>query len=446
MVAPGWQRAVVLLAAPLLLVGALELAALVLEGGASRDRMRASLQQLSRSLDPITDQLPCPWSDPHVIYVRAPAVGQDQGPFKAMGRLLTPHFRKPRQVPMRHAAVSAAHRPLFVVGGSAAFGYPYALEQSLAARLQAALGSSYRVINAAQPGWTSGQQVELVRRLARFSPHAVVLFLGNNEWIHWNPPHLKPAQQRALGALRLSSRSRLLSWMAYSLSHHHWVRPGAAGRGPARENPQDRLDLFSAGRWLEDKQRFLQNLEQNLDTMIMLARAAGARVYVLTMPFNYRLDPQFKRPQPFTLVPGRRSQLRGSTREVTRLLQRGQHHLALDAADRALTLDGRAPLLHHLRGEIFARMGRFAESEQAYALAREHTVGNLGSMLSVNRSIRRVARAAGATLVDVRKLFDEHQHALGRYFNQDLIHDECHPTPAGHELVARTLAREILGR
>ena len=57
---------------------------------------------------------------------------------------------------------------------------------------------------------------------------------------------------------------------------------------------------------------------------------------------------------------------------------------------------------------------------------------------------REVAERTGATLVDVRQLFDEYGHARQRYFNIDLIHDDCHPTPLGHQLIAETLAKLIL--
>ncbi len=433
-------RLALALTALALAAGGLELAGWAVDGGVSRDRVRAALVQVSRSRDPISDQIPCPWSDPHSVYVRAPETGPDMGPFMAMGKAIAPGFRKPRQVPLRPDQAPAKRRLVFVVGGSAAFGFPYPAEQSLAARLQTLLGPAYRVINAAQPGWTSGQLVQLLRRLGRFSPHAVVLFLGNNEWIYWNPEPLTPAQRRALTAWRLAAHSHLLSRVLYSLNLNHWA---PAGDPALRNDPQDRKDLFDAAAWLTTRERFLANLQQNLGAMIRLASTDRRRVLLLTMPFNYRLHPKYKRPQPYSLAPGRRAELRRRTGEVTRLLERGRHAKALAAADRALALEPRAPLLHHLRGELFNRMARFPESERAFALAREHTVGNLGSVLSVNRTIREAARQGGATLVDVKKLFDEHEHAGGRYFNQSLIHDECHPTAAGHGLMAEAVARVL---
>jgi hypothetical protein len=84
--------------------------------------------------------------------------------------------------------------------------------------------------------------------------------------------------------------------------------------------------------------------------------------------------------------------------------------------------------------------GRSAEAEQAFALSREDMIGNLGSRLSVNDVIRRVASTTSAQLLDVERIFEESEHARGHYFNEDLIHDDCHPTPLGHRLIADALA------
>jgi hypothetical protein len=83
------------------------------------------------------------------------------------------------------------------------------------------------------------------------------------------------------------------------------------------------------------------------------------------------------------------------------------------------------------------------EAESAFARCREQMVGHLGGRLSVNRVIRSVARETGCDLLDARKLFDRKQAALDGFFNRDLIHDDCHPTPLGHHLLAVAL-REVL--
>ena len=80
------------------------------------------------------------------------------------------------------------------------------------------------------------------------------------------------------------------------------------------------------------------------------------------------------------------------------------------------------------------------QAELVYAESRERTIGNLGSRLSTNRIIREVAEAAGVPVIDVQALFQQYGARRQRYYNVDLIHDDCHPTPLGHQLIAEALA------
>ena len=97
--------------------------------------------------------------------------------------------------------------------------------------------------------------------------------------------------------------------------------------------------------------------------------------------------------------------------------------------------------------DVKARYGRRCtpvEAEAAYARSREAMIGNLGSRLSINRVVREVAAEQEADLVDLRKIFDDYQHRRQRHFNTELIHDDCHPTPLGHALIAQHL-EQLLG-
>ena len=67
-------------------------------------------------------------------------------------------------------------------------------------------------------------------------------------------------------------------------------------------------------------------------------------------------------------------------------------------------------------------------------------MGNLGSRLSINRIITEVARKSDTPLIDVQAVFQQYGALRERYYNVDLIHDDCHPTPLGHQLIAESLA------
>jgi len=54
--------------------------------------------------------------------------------------------------------------------------------------------------------------------------------------------------------------------------------------------------------------------------------------------------------------------------------------------------------------------------------------------------------ATGTELIDLPPLFDRYEHNLGHYFNDDLIMDDCHPTPLGHRLIAEALLARLASR
>ena len=103
------------------------------------------------------------------------------------------------------------------------------------------------------------------------------------------------------------------------------------------------------------------------------------------------------------------------------LLAAGRLDRRLAAADRAVaTLD-------------------LTEAERAYAESRERMMGNLGSRLSTNRIIRDLAKENNVPMIDVQELFQQYGTSRQRYYNIDLIHDDCHPTPLGHQLISEVL-------
>lgn len=351
--------------------------------------------------------------------------------------------------------VDPGEKRVFIVGGSAAYGFPYRYEDTFAAVLQRELARrGYRVVNAARVGATSGELVPVVRRIVdHYDPHTLIIFTGNNEWIHWSPCGQVWISKRSRAVLRTASGSRAVAAIALAtLKLSGRLRRTAHGEDAfishreltgisyALQHPSD-LRQFDPRQWAETKKNFLDTFEGNVAEMIRHARGARVRVIVLTLPFNYKLSPVWKHPQPHSHDREHEQRASKAIKDGVHMLQTGRAEDALREADAALRLDSTSAVLHYLKGQSLESLERFAEAEDAYAQCREHMIGNLGSPLSINDRIRKAAAATGARLIDVRKLFDEHEHAEGRHFNEDLIHDDCHPTPVGHQIIAQAVLR-----
>lgn len=217
------------------------------------------------------------------------------------------------------------------------------------------------------------------------------------------------------------------------------------GYRAAVKHPLERYSSMEAHRWPDTKRRYLARLETSLRAMVRHAGARRVRVVLMTLPFNYRLSPAFKHPQPQSFNPRHRTAVRAKLREAIQLIDvEDDCPGALKVLGEALRLDPLPALLSYLKGFCLERLGRHAEAERGYAQSRENMIGNLGSVLSVNRIITRVAREERAELLDIKRIFDQYEHKKGVYYNHDLIHDDCHPNPEGHSLIARNLAKVIL--
>ena len=349
--------------------------------------------------------------------------------------------------------VRAGEKRVFVIGGSAAFGFPYPYEDTFAAMLEEQLGTPWRVLNASRVGRTSGQLVRTAERIVEsYAPDALVIYSGNNEWIRWIPSQQPRVSQTRIRAVRPLLHSRALSAVLYWTLKRASQRTGdptafrihqeIAGVTYALRFPAD-AQSFDPEQWRTTRRDYLDAFEANLLRMIEPAQAEGVRVILMTVPFNYKLSPAWKHPQPQFFVAEHAEATREAIREAASFLEQRRSRDALRVTEAALERDAGPAVLHHLKAMSLEALERLDEAEAAYALSREAMIGNLGSRLSINESIEKVARESGVELLDLAALFDREQHALGGRFNEDLIHDDCHPTPLGNRLIAAALYQRL---
>lgn len=374
------------------------------------------------------------------------------------------------------SVLSDDQQRVFIIGGSASYGFPYRYGDTFAGQLQQRLGHrDYRVLNASRVGWTSGELAPLVDQAVRFyRPQVIVLFTGNNEWFHWRPvdtqqpagqqaPRREKMSQASVDTLKFLAHSRCLSAIEHVLVKWHVSRQQARQDESRQQESRDRFEAhheltgvrysvempldpgqYDPAQWEATRQRYLDTLEANLERMIRTAQQQDVRVLLLNVPFKYRLSPAWKHRQPMSFDPAEQQAVQRSVQKTLAELDQEKYEAALEEVESALTRDPLPAVLHYLKGECLVGLERPVEAEAAFAQSRECMIGNLGSRLSVNRVIDRVAERTGATLVDVREMFDAYGHARQRYFNIDLIHDDCHPTPLGHQLIAEKLVPLIL--
>ncbi len=346
---------------------------------------------------------------------------------------------------------TSAGRRVFIVGGSAAFGFPYRYTDTFASKLDQRFDDqALEVINAAQCSRASGGLVHLVESIVHaHQPDAIILFSGNNEWIRWWPVAQYWTDHHNLTLQRTLATSRALAWLQFqAFLQSASIEINERDLTGTDYDIENSMEVASRGKfdpqqWEATKEEFLQNFSDNLTAMVACAKKGKVAVILMTIPFKYRLAPDWKYPQPLWSVPETKQDVLSWFQQAADAYEAENFDQSIELLDQALALDDKSPVLHYLRAECLRAQGQHRAAESAYAMCREHVVGNLGSVLSINQCIRTIATEQEVGLLDVVQLFDQYQLDQGGHYNDALIHDDCHPTPLGHEIIADQLGKML---
>jgi tetratricopeptide (TPR) repeat protein len=297
----------------------------------------------------------------------------------------------------------AARKPegqlrIFVQGESSAAGFPYGRWASPAALLQQRLQRAYpdrevEVVNTAMAAVTSYVLLDFADEIIAQRPDAVVIYTGHNEYLGIG----------GVGSSLVGSRSPALSRGILQLRRLHLYR--ALERAVAPMLGPDQDPLANPGGTLMarvakersiplDSPLFRQGEAQfrgNLDRLLAKYQAAGVPVFIGTLASNLRDQP------PFVNDPAA-----GADSAQARF----------DAA------------------REFDRAGRTADALREYVAAKDRDALRFRAPESFDAVIRDVAKARGATVVDVRGALAA--AARDGIVGADLMLEHVHPNVEGY--------------
>lgn len=336
---------------------------------------------------------------------------------------------------------------IFIVGGSAAWGDGVEYAQTFAGLLAERLdGANVTVFNAARNGQDSqGVARTAARILACHAPNLLVVMTGNNEWLNWRPRPEVPLRQRLHQTLGKSQLYRLL--ILGVRKTRQWRKNRAADRGElAGFNENRGCETFRslrepAGfdpqRWRVDRGDTLKAFRHNLEQIIALAKENRVPVLLVTMPVRTRLCPAYFVEQPHASFCPENRRLAGGMAA----LREGAAGQALQSLAALAEACPETALPPYFAGRAAEALGDRRLAAAFYRRAREATVGNLGSMASINLVVRQTAEETGTALVDADELF---RRAYRDPLESDrLFLDFCHIGAEGHRMLAEALWSEI---
>jgi len=334
---------------------------------------------------------------------------------------------------------------IFIIGGSSAQGFPWGGASAFTRLLGEALQASWpdrtiEAINAAAMSYGSHRLRILAPELVEYRPDVLVVYGGHNEFVERRFYSDFIERSGQLDFFRgLLYRSRLYSAMA-----------GLYERSVSDETPQE-ADSWTAGELLgldvrreysedvaeAERRDVREHFRDNLRAIVGIARAAGTRVVLCTVPSNLRDWPPNQSLFDPSLDFEQRQAVLGLLAEARSARERGDATTALTSLERATEISPGYAEIYFLRGKALEDLGRWEEARRAYVRARDLDAQPGRASSELNETIRRVAAEEGTLLVDFEKSFEE--SSSNGLVGFELLEDYVHPKPEGHRLIAREL-------
>ena len=346
---------------------------------------------------------------------------------------------------------------IFSLGGSTTFGRPYddAVSFSSWLRLllaESAPGGPHEVINAGGISYASYRIDVLLREVLAYSPDALVVYTGHNEFLEertW--PELSRGPDALQRAQALLSRLRVAALVRRTVlgpAHDNDDPLTSRGLGDdvrARLDVQAGLEAFHRDDVL--RARVIREFQENLERIVGRARDAGVAVVLVKPASNLKDFPPFKSEMSPGLDEDARQRLEAALLEGAALLDAGEAGQAREVLAQAVALDPRHARARYLLGRAALALGDQEAARVELEAAREEDVCPLRAPAEVVAAVGRVAEAFDVPVIDLPGLLEARARAdsgtdlLG---NEQFL-DHVHPTIAVHQRIAEAVL-EALGR
>jgi tetratricopeptide (TPR) repeat protein len=191
----------------------------------------------------------------------------------------------------------------------------------------------------------------------------------------------------------------------------------------------------------EWQKRVVEHCRFNLNRMVDIAHAAGAKVIFVTPASNLRDCSPFKSQNRAGLTPAEFKNWQSFVAVADRAYSAGDWNAALAAADRALTIDDQHAGVHYLRGRALWQMQRFDEARKEFIQAKDQDICPLRALTSIVNAVQDVAAQRRVPVADFVEMID--QLAEHRTPGDDWFLDHVHPTIDGNFRLASALVPEI---
>ena len=338
---------------------------------------------------------------------------------------------------------------VFVLGSSAAMGTPdpaFGLARFLQAMLQQQYPDvRFEVVNAAMTAVNSHAVVNIAQDCLRRQPDALVVYMGNNEFVGPYGP--------ATIFSRFAPSRHLIRWSIAAKS----TRIGQLVEGairlmpPGEEGPHrwQGIEMFLSKEVPPDDHRaevVYRHFQQNLEQLCRAATKAGVPVLLCTVATNLKDFPPLASAHRAGLSEAERTRWEQLVQSAARHAADRQYHAAIEELCEALEIDGTHAETHYRLAQCYLPTGQAEKAAEHFRLARDCDALRFRADSRINQVIRQVAAKyaqQGVVLVDAEAQFAAASAGGLGIPGDEWFYEHVHLKPEGNYLLASTVLKKL---
>jgi tetratricopeptide (TPR) repeat protein len=331
---------------------------------------------------------------------------------------------------------------IFVVGGSAAYGFPCTEEYGFSGYIRRALDQAapnrFEIINAAGMSFGSHRVLDVLKDVTLYDPDLVIIYSGNNEYVEQNvlPEIKKPpaAIEKISSLLNQTDIYRALRLGLLKAAPGVFESRIKQDVTDIRSDPQ--VHRGNIGRSSHTDTSILANYRNNIGAMKELLIQRGIKGIFCTVPVDLGgWLPQTNLPQFVDETAAARWMELLELRDTA--FQKDDTALEAEYLQQILENTPRDPGMLFNYGKVLWMLGRYEAAYQELVKAKDFDFRPIRALSSFNEVIRNTGdENNGIFLADLKSLVKE-KYIQGQA--RDIFLDYCHLTETGHKLVAAWL-------
>jgi tetratricopeptide (TPR) repeat protein len=341
---------------------------------------------------------------------------------------------------------------VFTLGGSVTYGRPFDDSTSFSGWLRTYLDtlddeSNWEVINAGGISYASYRVAKLMEELVEYEPDLFIILSGHNEFLEKRTYAGLIEEPETLTRTKLLlQRSRLFALgRKIATRREKKAQTGYELTGEVEEILESSAGLDYYFRDEDFERQVLAHYRFNLQRMFDLARTAGARVILVSIPVNEKDFAPFKSQHRDGISEAERDRVALLLAGAAAALEGGESERARELAAEAVILDPLFADSHYLHGRALQSLGLYEEAAAAFALAVEEDVCPLRALAETNEIVFEIARRNRVPLVDFRRLLKQRMMEMAGHSNlgDEFFLDHAHPTVEANGTLARALTETL---